>query len=250
MGSQVICHKVIVNVKDISQRSFLSPSIVENLLAAHGFAPKDSPRVAINTHEIEKFLRSVIYVKDVDVYFNMDADLHIDLTQREPIVRFIAQGGYDFYLSDDSAILPISNDYVEYLPVVSGSINFPFEPDYFGGMPTMSNAKDKNDKKKFVESMVFFNKLIKFVGYIGNDKFWNAQVVQINVMEGINARKPTIEIIPRIGDHTINLGHIDNYQTKMDKMRDCYLYGMDTTIWNKFSKLDIQYSGQIVAIEK
>lgn len=247
MRSQVICSRVDVNVKDSVHRSFLSTNIVGNMLSTHGFNPRGMQRDKIDTHAIESFLRSVNYVKDVDVYFNMDADLHIDLEQREPFVRFIAQGGYDFYLSDDYQILPISDDYVEYLPIVSGKIDFPFESDYFGALPTASDAKDKNDKKKFVKSVNFLNKLINFVKYVEEDKFWNAQIVQINITEGADGREPTLEIVPRIGSHTILMGHIDDYQTKMNKMRDCYLHGMDTTLWNKFSQLDIQYAGQIVA---
>lgn len=241
---------MIINVKDSTQRTFLSAQIVSDLLSSHGLNPRGLTRDEIDIHAIESYLAGVLYVKDVEVYANMDADLHIELEQRSPSVRFIGEGGYDFYLSDDLHILPISNDYVEYVPVVSGVLDFPFEADYFGAIPTGAQDKSAQEKKKFEESSLFLHKLINFVGYIKNDKFWDAQIVQINVTQGVNGREPTLEIVPRIGSHTILLGHVDGYATKMNKMRDCYLHGMDTTIWNKFSHLDIQYSGQIVAIEK
>lgn len=247
--AEVVCNAMIVNVKDSTQRSFLSSQIVGELLSSHDLNPRGKGRNEIDINAIENYLASVMYVKDVDVYITMEGNLHIDLLQRRPYVRFIAQGGYDFYISDDNNILPISDDYLEYVPVVSGDINLPFAADYFGPIPTSSENKGLNDEKKFAENSLFLRKLINFVGYIETDKFWDAQIVQISVTEGVGGREPTLELVPRIGSHTILLGHVDGYKTKLEKMRDCYLHGMDTTIWNKFSKLDIQYSGQIVGIE-
>ncbi|MFI3265721.1 MAG: hypothetical protein R3Y15_01040 [Rikenellaceae bacterium] len=248
--AEVVCTKVVVHVEDSASRSFLSAQIVLDLLSEHQLNPYGVERNKIDIHAIESYLREVMYVKDVDVYMNMLGQMHIDLAQRRPMARFIADGGYDFYLSDDNHILPISEDYVEYVPVVSGSIEFPFSADYVGELLLQTDNKGEKVEKKFAESDIFLSNLINFVRYIEKDKFWDTQIVQLNVSKEQPQGEPTIEIVPRIGSHTILLGGVEHYQTKMQKMRDCYEYGMDTTMWKHFAHLDIQYSGQIIGIEK
>jgi len=53
--------------------------------------------------------------------------------------------------------------------------------------------------------------LYKFGVFLQNDKFWNAQIEQINVT-------PTreIELVPRVGDHVVFLGKIDNFEENLD----------------------------------
>lgn len=247
----VLCRRVIINVADSAERAFLSTNVVSTLLSDHGFNPRGMERDRVDIYAIENFLRSVLYVKDVDVYMSMLGDLHIDLSQRRPIARFISDGGYNFYLSDDNHILPISSDYVEYLPIVTGSIDLPFAPDYIGPFELGGGdggEQSKKDEKKDGKNYLFLSKLINFVGYIGEDEFWGPQTVQISVVSDPKG-VPNIEIVPRVGDHILLLGEIDDYQEKLDKMHNCYLYGMDTTMWSKFKYLDIQYRGQIIGLE-
>lgn len=82
-------------------------------------------------------------------------------------------------------------------------------------------------EKKSNESYVFLYKLINFVEYIEDNEFWNAQVVQINVLPPPNARtQPEIELIPRVGDHVILLGWLDGYERKLDKLLAFYRKAM------------------------
>jgi len=84
--------------------------------------------------------------------------------------------------------------------------------------------------------------LYEFVDYITGNKFWNAQIAQINVRNDLK-----IELVPRVGDAIILLGRLDNYEEKLNRVFRLYHQGFKTMGWNRYEQLDVQYEHQIVA---
>ena len=109
--------------------------------------------------------------------------------------------------------MPVSTNYAAYVPVVSGRV-------------TISMASGK---------------LFDFVGFVADDPFWNAQIEQINVRDDLK-----IELVPRVGDAIIMLGTLDNYASKLEKLKKLYARGFNVIGWNRYRMIDLQYKDQIV----
>jgi cell division protein FtsQ len=81
--------------------------------------------------------------------------------------------------------------------------------------------------------------------YIYNHEFWNAQVGQIDI-----TAERKFELIPVIGDHVIKIGSVENIETKLNNLLLFYKQVLSKTGFNKYSVLDVQYEGQVVAANR
>lgn len=82
---------------------------------------------------------------------------------------------------------------------------------------------------------------LKLVNYIRSDVFWNAQIEQIAI-----ATNGTFTLIPKLGDHKIEFGRIENMEDKFGKMKIFYKEGLSHTGWEKYASFKLDYKGQIV----
>ena len=88
-------------------------------------------------------------------------------------------------------------------------------------------------------------RLFNFAKYINNDKFWKAQISQVYVVDQNN-----IELIPRVGPHTILLGSLDDYELKMEKLKLFYEQALTEEGWNKYKQINLKYRNQIVCTKR
>jgi len=79
------------------------------------------------------------------------------------------------------------------------------------------------------------------VKYINGDNFWSAQIDQIFV-DG----KDEIDLIPRVGNHTIHLGSAENYEGKLRNLQAFYDEVLPEVGWNKYSTINLAFKDQIV----
>jgi cell division protein FtsQ len=104
-------------------------------------------------------------------------------------------------------------------------------------------------EKKSQQTHAFLTKLVNFVKSVEADSFWSSQIVQINVPgtgEGV-WREPLLELVPRVGDHTVLLGALDGGEAaRLSKLRLFYSEGLARAGWDTVRHIDIRYDGQIV----
>ena len=77
------------------------------------------------------------------------------------------------------------------------------------------------------------------------DKFWQDQIVQVNVLSN-----GTLEMVPRVGDHILFLGAPVNVDKKLERLRKFYLYGLNEAGWNKYSYSSVEFDNQIICKRK
>jgi cell division protein FtsQ len=85
----------------------------------------------------------------------------------------------------------------------------------------------------------------RVAGFIYNDKFWNAQIGQIDITP---ERK--FELIPVIGDHIIRIGDAEDIDEKLRRLYVFYQQILSKVGFSKYAALDVQYAGQVVAVKK
>lgn len=168
-------------------------------------------------HSIEMNIENKSSIENAEVYISLDNCLHVEVQQKNPIVRVKQLSGQEFYMDRNGAIFDLSLNHTERILVANGHI------------------KDSLDLRKV-------HQLAKHINSI---PFWKSQIVQIYV----DAQRD-IELIPRVGNHTILLGGIDDYKGKFKKLKLFYERGVQQTGWNNYQQINLKYKDQIVCVKK
>ncbi|MCX2575580.1 cell division protein FtsQ/DivIB [Pedobacter sandarakinus] len=177
----------------------------------------------INIHQIEKKLQANPYIAFAKVYVDMDGVLHIEVKQRQPIVRILNEAGQDFYIDNEGLKMPISANFTANVLVATGHIN-----EVFGSRVDTLRTKLAHD-------------LYKTAQFIKKDTLWDAQIEQIVVDQ-----QNEIELVPRVGSQRILLGTADSLEKKMNNLLIFYKKAMPQVGWETYRTISIKYTNQIV----
>lgn len=110
---------------------------------------------------------------------------------------------------------------------------------------TARQQAEVEKQKKLQKRYEDFLKLINFVGWIEDEPFWSAEIVQI-VAKTTASGALKLELVPRSGDHIIEFGRIENVEEKLDKLMRFYKEGLRNKGWDNYSVINIEYDGQVV----
>lgn len=236
-----------VYISDSSEVDIIRVPMVEEWIRQAGLWPAGEQIDQVDTRAITETVAARDFVREARTYVDLTGKISVEVSQRIPRMRFINDAGYDFYLTRDDYVVPVTGRSAHYVPVVTGSFTLPFDRKFSGPLEECI----AEDEKKSERNYIFLSKLINFVNYIGNDDFWSSQIVQINVV-AVPARssrfvyEPEIELIPRVGDHVVMLGALDGYRAKLDKLMTFYRDALSREGWNKWSHINLKFEGQVV----
>lgn len=230
-----------ITVRDSMEIGIVHASDVRRWIDGAGLAPEGLHLDSVHLADISATVASHDFVRHVRTYAGLDGIAHVEVVQRRPLLRIITDNGYNFYYTADNHIVPAGNHSAHYVPVITGRFSLPFTTSFNGPLT------NDHTEKKSQESYAFLYKLINFVKYIEAHDFWNAQIVQINVLPGREAgMEPDVEIIPRVGDHVVMLGQLDGYEDKLDKLLAFYRKAMPAEGWDRWDYIDLKFDGQVV----
>lgn len=177
----------------------------------------------INLHAIEEKIKSNPYIALSTVYADMDGVIHIEISQRQPLLRIISSSGQDFYIDKYGLKMPVSPNFTANVVVANGKIL-----EHFSGRVDTLITKMASD-------------LYKTALFLKKDTLWDSQIEQIFVND-----KDDIELIPRVGNQRIILGNADSLQTKMTNLMTFYKEAMPKVGWDTYKTINIKYTNQIV----
>jgi cell division protein FtsQ len=205
-----IKNKQTVNVADIGE---IKGIIGKSGLVAAGKRPaKDAAQ------KLQTLLESKSYLKKVMVYHTGDGVMHVELVQRTPVARALADNG-SWYFDSEGKLFPktVNID----LPVISASMS----------------------AQNLMKNEVFAHKLTELVATIAANPFWNAQIQQIDIDS-----KRNIRFAVSSADHIVRFGQIDGFKEKLANLEAFYKTVKREK--NIYSILDLRFNKQIVAIKK
>ena len=211
-----VCSEVKIDINNESVGGFVTPSEIKNILEKNRLYPLAKNMADVNSRAIEEALMKNPFVEKVECYKTQSGHVCIGLHQRTPILHVMTNTDDNYYLDTFGTILPESR-YASDMIVVTGNISRKYAQKT---LPTIGNM------------------LLK-------DKFWQSQIVQINILSD-----GTVEMIPRIGDHIIYLGPPVNIDKKLERMRKFYIYGLNVAGWNKYSYISVEFDNQIICKRK
>jgi cell division protein FtsQ len=177
----------------------------------------------INLHAIEQKIVANPYIAMATVYADMDGVIHIEISQRQPLLRIINSSGQDYYIDRNGLKMPVSPNFTANVLVANGHIM-----EHFGGKVDTLITKMAAD-------------LYKTALFLKKDTLWDAQIEQIFVND-----KDDIELVPRVGNQRIILGTADSLATKMTNLLTFYKKAMPQVGWDTYKTINIKYTNQIV----
>jgi cell division protein FtsQ len=192
------CDKIDVIITNSHQQNFISEGEVADMVrrSAIGKRPDE-----VNIHSLEQRLCNSSAICKAEAYMRAPSTLVLEVTQRNPVVRFqTARGG--FYCDSSGFILPLLGKVTLDLPVVSGKMMFDV-PDNLSGYPTRG--------KQWLEDMIRLTETIR------NNSYWSREIEQIWVDDNSD-----VVLYTRSCDEKFIFGGLDNVDSKMTRMAGYY----------------------------
>lgn len=209
---ETLCTDVEVTIDKGVIAGFLTPAGVRQMLIEQKMSPIGKTLADVNLRDMEEKLEARQLIDNAECYKTPDGKVCISITERVPVVRVMARNGDDYYVDKEGKTLH-NTGYTCNLPVATGYI-------------------DRN----------YATRVLAPIGrIIVADDFWRNQIEQINVLED-----STIEMVPRVGEHILYLGRPVGVTKKLERLQKFYKYGLSKAGWNKYSRISVEFSNQIV----
>lgn len=162
----------------------------------------------INSGLLEEKLSAHPMVQKAEVYFDWNGVLYLEVSQREPILRFF-DGEEQFYWDEEGEKMPLSEHYTAHVPL-------------FYGAPSDTAE------------------LYDLVMALRADEFCCAHI------SGISEEGEDYVFTARKGRHRIVLGSANQFEEKMERLQLFYEKTIPQVGWNKYSTVNLKYAGQVV----
>ena len=176
-------------------------------------------------------------IRQAELYFTANGDLHVEVDQRNPIVRVINARGRSYYIDREGVIIPLAPNYSSHVLVASGEIVEFFELARTSRLPCPG---EYDPKKNYT-----ICKIHEMATFISNNPFWKAQIEQIYVND-----QGEYELIPRVGGHLIKLGAWEGYRDKLRNLKAFYMKGLNNVGWNQYLEISLKYDNQIICTKR
>jgi cell division protein FtsQ len=203
--------------------NFIERDEVDRILLEAGGALVGRYLNDINIHKLENSLKNNPFIEYAKVYADMDGIVHVQIRQREPILRVINMANVHFYIDQNGLKIPLSDNFTAKVLVANGFI----DEDFSGKVDTLNSELAKD--------------LYRMAQFIKTDTLWDNQIEQLFV-----DLKGDIEMVPRVGDHKIILGNADSLQTKFRNLFVFYKKAMPKVGWDTYKSINLKYANQIV----
>lgn len=210
------CEGMELVIKDSIDYGFITKREVLKVLTTKKLSPIGKKIGDINTRQMEDVLREHPLIGNAECYRTSSNRIGIEIVQRVPILRIMAANGEKYYLDDQAHTMPIPGSAAN-VAIVTGFV-------------------DKDFAKK---------ELYDLGMYLQKEPLWKAQIQQINVTPA-----KELELVPHVGDHIIFLGKPGNYEEKFDRLKTFYRKGLNEVGWNKYSRISLEFSNQIICTKK
>ena len=224
MKDETAVHEIQVEIENVHENHFLDEEDVLKLMQWNAQNLQGSSLEKINFRQIEKKIKKDPFIKDAEMYSDLKGNVMVNVELRRPIARIIRNDGPDGYIAEDGTIMPVSEKFQTRVILISGA--------YVRQLLQVRNINDIEEGQK----------LMTMIEHVNNDEFWKAQIAQLDI-DG----KGKITIIPQVGDESIEFGKADNLEVKFKKLKIFYKEVLPRVGWNKYSRVNLEYEGQIVA---
>lgn len=206
------CGEIVVEIEQVNGIEYTEREDVKKFIVEHNEPIIGEILETIDLDSVEKSLANFPFVRQAEVYTDLDSRLHVQIEQMIPILRVHPNGKSPYYISKEGKLTPLSKLYTPHVIVATGDID-----------TTMDR------------------KLYTLMRYVNDSKVWNAQIEQIFV-----SRDQDIILIPKLGKFSVILGDVDQLDSKFKKLETFFNQGLNKTGWDKYKSLNLKFNELII----
>ena len=225
---------VVVKIDYAGENFFIDEDQIEETIFDLGYSIDSTLLRDINPGNLEHLLENNAFIQEAEVYAELNGDLHLDVKARKPVVRVFNDLGISVYIDHEGSIMPLSSKFTARVPVANGNITLMLHQYIGKNISELAELTDHPDVEVLVDIYTVAQTCSK-------SKFWSSQINQLYVN-----RDKEIELIPRVGDHHILIGHSNDLDKKLNKLKYFYAEGLDKTGWNDYKVINLKYANQVV----
>ncbi len=234
--TNTICSDIKVVVLDSNKARFISQNtIIDYLTRTYKKDIIGNIFKNINLFEIESDIKKNPFVKDAEVFRNNDDILEIQIQQRHALLRIFDKKNNSFYIDDEGNFMPTSHNFAPYVPIFTGDIPA-IERTQKHKITNIRDLKTKNN---------IYYKCFQMAKDLKKNNFTDELIDQVVV----NTQNE-FELIPKVGNFRIIFGSLKEAGKKIRNLEAFYKQAAPKTGWNKYSKINLKYTNQIVCTKK
>ena len=197
------------NINYTSFRSFDNKKIVDSLMKLERIFE------LVKTNEFQKIeneLNKINSVRNIEIYYNSNLEVEIDIIDREPIAVLVES---DSYIDSSGVIISSNNMLSDSLPQIIGII-----------------------------AKVEIPKILKIIKGFDEDKFFH------NKLESISFKEGEIYVNIKNYDLDIRIGNEHQLKNKLKTLKGFYAYQNNKSISEDYKQIDLVYNNRLIAIKK
>ncbi|MES2110860.1 MAG: cell division protein FtsQ [Bacteroidota bacterium] len=221
--SEVVCKDVKVFIP--GNQFFIDRDEVDNILQVNSRSLIGRRMQNINIQALESKLKANPFIEFAKVYTDMDGVINVEISQRQPILRVMNRFDQDFYVDQHGLKIPLSTNFTARVLVANGYIDEAFANNVDSLHTPMANE------------------LFRTADYIRKDSLWDAQIAQLYVN-----KDHEIELIPRVGNNRILIGHADSLESKFHNLLVFYKKALPLVGWDAYKVINVKYANQVVGV--
>jgi cell division protein FtsQ len=229
----LVCKGIRIRIDNEFDHEFIDAEDIRKLIKNSGDSVIGQPVASIDVGQLERLIENHPSVAKADVYKTIDGEIQVEVRQRNPIIRIFPVNGDGFYIDEEGAFMPLSNKYSAKVLVASGQI--------VAGNALYSTSIPEIMKNDSIAAKTILDDLFLLAKFINDDEFRKAQIQQVYV-----DMTREIELIPRVGNHRIIIGDVNDLEEKFERLMIFYAKGLSRTGWNDYETINLKYKNQIV----
>ena len=215
-----LCPKLVVDVKSIGEKNYVTSEMVINLLNNKHLNPENKFISEVSTNTIREIVESNLSVKKAKCYFAKNGNFKIDVIQRKPFFKVVGEKNY--YVEDDDnsrTVFVTSPDFNAEVPVVTG---------------------------KFADSIAQKD-IFDLIKFLQDDKFLSKFAAKINVENSIvkitSHDKKQIIIVGKLR----NSAGVYDFEKKLERLKKFYSKDVIEKVnLEKYSEIDLRFDKQVI----
>lgn len=225
-GRQV-CSGTDICIKDSLKNRFVTSDAILSYIVSNCGNPVGKPLDSLNLTDIEKRADAQSAVKKSEVYLTRDGILHIDIIQREPLLRF-QKDSIGFYADEEGYLFPLQPTSAARVPVIDGNI------------PINAGSRYKGRPQSRWEQE-WTDNVINMVRYMRDSGIWLENTAQIHV-----DKKGDLILVPLHGKEKFLFGQPVAVEEKFRKIGLYYTGILPEKGEGYYSTVDLKYDGRII----
>jgi cell division protein FtsQ len=218
------CAGVKIEISGAEKHMFIDEKDVMDMLNTGG-SVEGSRLSMLQLRNLETMVEKNPWVKNAEMFVDNQQVLQVRIEERQPVARVFTMNGTSFYVDSGALRLPLSEKISARVPA-------------FTGFPSDKPILARPDSALLLD-------VVRIGEFILADSFWMAQVAQVDI-----SPQAHFELIPVIGDHTVDLGNAEDIEQKFDRLFTFYKKAWLQNGISTYEKLDLKYNNQVVAVRK